>query len=160
MTESALATACLLGHRFSIVAISQRISAWYREVVRGQRLHRPAGQHPRLDRPLAGIGNVQAGPCARPCASCATRAVREDGAEVIVLAGAPLAGLARSAARAELPVPVVDGVSRARCAMPKRWSRCNPGGHDGQLRAAPAGQTPSRLAGSASPALLEGNAAR
>ena len=35
-----------------------------------------------------------------------------DGAEVIMLAGAPLAGLAR-ALRGELPVPVVDGVSSA-----------------------------------------------
>ena len=33
LTESALASACLLGHRFSIIAISQRIQAWYREVV-------------------------------------------------------------------------------------------------------------------------------
>ena len=40
------------------------------------------------------------------------RAVADDGAEVIVLAGAPLAGLARTV-RGELPVPVVDGVSSA-----------------------------------------------
>jgi Asp/Glu/hydantoin racemase len=42
----------------------------------------------------------------------AERAVAEDGAEVIVLAGAPLAGLARSL-HGQLPVPVVDGVSSA-----------------------------------------------
>ena len=42
----------------------------------------------------------------------AERAVDEDGAEVIVLAGAPLAGLARSL-KGKLPVPVVDGVSSA-----------------------------------------------
>jgi Asp/Glu/hydantoin racemase len=40
------------------------------------------------------------------------RAVAEDGAEVIILAGAPLAGLARTL-RGALPVPVVDGVSSA-----------------------------------------------
>ena len=33
MTEAALASAHLLGHRISIIAISQRIQAWYREVV-------------------------------------------------------------------------------------------------------------------------------
>jgi Asp/Glu/hydantoin racemase len=38
--------------------------------------------------------------------------VKEDGAEVIILAGAPLAGLARSLA-GQMPVPVVDGVSSA-----------------------------------------------
>ena len=42
----------------------------------------------------------------------AERCVDEDGADVIVLAGAPLAGLAR-ALRGRLPVPVVDGVSSA-----------------------------------------------
>jgi Asp/Glu/hydantoin racemase len=39
-------------------------------------------------------------------------AVREDGDDVVVLAGAPLAGLAHSVA-GRLPVPVVDGVSSA-----------------------------------------------
>ncbi len=33
MTEAALASACLLGQRFSIIAISHRIQAWYRECV-------------------------------------------------------------------------------------------------------------------------------
>ena len=42
----------------------------------------------------------------------AQRCVDEDGADVIVLAGAPLAGLARSLA-GRLPVPAVDGVSSA-----------------------------------------------
>jgi Asp/Glu/hydantoin racemase len=40
------------------------------------------------------------------------RCVAEDGADVNVLAGAPLAGLARSIA-GRLPVPAVDGVSSA-----------------------------------------------
>jgi len=38
--------------------------------------------------------------------------IDKDGADVIILAGAPLAGLARSI-KDELPVPVVDGVSSA-----------------------------------------------
>jgi Asp/Glu/hydantoin racemase len=38
--------------------------------------------------------------------------VEEDGADAIILAGAPLAGLARSIA-GQIPVPVVDGVSSA-----------------------------------------------
>jgi len=42
----------------------------------------------------------------------ADRCGAEDGADVIVLAGAPLAGLARSL-RGRLPVPSVDGVSSA-----------------------------------------------
>ena len=111
MTESALATACLLGHRFSIVAISQRIQAWYREVVEANGLIGRLASIRALDRPLASIGNVQDEHADALRVLC-ERAVREDGAEVIVLAGAPLAGLARSL-HGQLPVPVVDGVSSA-----------------------------------------------
>ncbi len=111
LTESALASACLLGQRFSIVAISQRISAWYREVVDANGLIGRLASIRALDQPLAGIGSVQNDHGAALKALC-ERAVAEDGADVIVLAGAPLAGLARSL-RGQLPVPVVDGVSSA-----------------------------------------------
>lgn len=111
LTESALASACLLGQRFSIVAISQRISAWYREVVEANGLIGRLASIRALDQPLAGIGSVQTDHGQALKALC-ERAVAEDGADVIVLAGAPLAGLARSL-RGQLPVPVVDGVSSA-----------------------------------------------
>ncbi|QHJ00503.1 Asp/Glu/hydantoin racemase [Xylophilus rhododendri] len=111
LTESALASACLLGHRFSIVAISQRIQAWYREVVEWHGLQQRLASIRALDRPLASIGAVQADHGERLKALC-EQVVAEDGAEVIILAGAPLAGLARSL-RGQLPVPVVEGVSSA-----------------------------------------------
>jgi Asp/Glu/hydantoin racemase len=111
LTESALASACLLGHRFSIIAISQRIQAWYREVVESHGLLERLASIRALNRPLASIGQVQDDHASALKALC-ERAVDEDGAEVIILAGAPLAGLARSL-RGQLPVPVVDGVSSA-----------------------------------------------
>jgi allantoin racemase len=111
LTEAALASAHLLGHRISIIAISQRIQAWYREVVDGYGFGSRLASIRALDRPLASIGDVQ-GDHAQALKALAERAVDEDGAEVIVLAGAPLAGLARSLA-GQLPVPVVDGVSSA-----------------------------------------------
>jgi Asp/Glu/hydantoin racemase len=111
LTEAALASAHLLGHRFSIIAISQRIQAWYREVVESYGLGARLASIRALDRPLSSIGGVQQ-EHADALKALAERAVREDGAEVIVLAGAPLAGLARSI-KGELPVPVVDGVSSA-----------------------------------------------
>jgi Asp/Glu/hydantoin racemase len=111
LTESALASACLLGHRFSIIAISQRIQAWYREVVAANGLSSRLASIRALDRPLASIGNVQ-DEHATALRELCERAVDEDGAEVIILAGAPLAGLARTL-RGQLPVPVVDGVSSA-----------------------------------------------
>lgn len=111
LTESALASDCLLGNRFSIIAISQRIQAWYREVVHANGLGARLASIRALDRPLARIDGVQADHAQALRALC-ERAVNDDGAEVIILAGAPLAGLARSL-RGQLPVPVVDGVSSA-----------------------------------------------
>ena len=111
LTEAALASACLLGHRISIIAISQRIQAWYREVVESNGLISRLASIRALNQPLESIGEVQEDH-AKVLKSLSERAVDEDGAEVIVLAGAPLAGLARSL-RGQLPVPVVDGVSSA-----------------------------------------------
>ena len=111
LTEAALASACLLGNRISIIAISQRIQAWYREVVQSYGLGSRLASIRALDRPLASIGQVQ-DEHANALKALAERAVDEDGADVIVLAGAPLAGLAR-ALKGQLPVPVVDGVSSA-----------------------------------------------
>ena len=111
LTEAALASAHLLGHRISVIAISQRIQAWYREVVEGYGFGGRLASIRALDRPLSGIGQVQE-EHSQALKALAERAVDEDGADVIVLAGAPLAGLAR-ALQGQLPVPVVDGVSSA-----------------------------------------------
>ena len=111
MTEAALASAHLLGHRISVIAISQRIQAWYREVIEGYGFGSRLASIRALDRPISAIGGVQE-EHAQALLALAERAVAEDGAEVIVLAGAPLAGLARSL-QGRLPVPVVDGVSSA-----------------------------------------------
>lgn len=111
MTEAALATAHLLGHRISIIAISQRIQAWYRETVEAYGFGSRLASIRALDRPLSSIGGVQE-EHAHALHALAERAVAEDGADVIILAGAPLAGLARSL-HGRLPVPMVDGVSSA-----------------------------------------------
>jgi Asp/Glu/hydantoin racemase len=111
LTDAALASACLLGQRISIIAISQRIQAWYREVVESYGLGSRLASVRALDRPLASIGAVQ-DEHAQALQALAERSVDEDGADVIVLAGAPLAGLARLL-KGRLPVPVVDGVSSA-----------------------------------------------
>jgi hypothetical protein len=106
-------SACLLGKRFSIVAISRRITAWYRECVQANGLIDRLASIRCLDTPLQDIGRVQEDHAERLKALCLS-AVDDDGADVIVIAGAPLAGLARSI-RERIPVPVVDGVSSAVC---------------------------------------------
>ena len=113
MTEAALMSACLLGGRFSIIAISRRITAWYRETVQANGLLERLASIRCLDTPLRDIGNVQEDHGARLEALCRS-AVDDDGADVLIIAGAPLAGLARSI-RDRIPVPVVDGVSSAVC---------------------------------------------
>ncbi len=111
LTEAALMSACLLGSRFSIIAISRRITAWYRECVQANGLIDRLASIRCLDQPLRDIGAVQADHETRLRALC-QQAVEEDGADVIVLAGAPLAGMARTI-REHIPVPLVDGVSSA-----------------------------------------------
>jgi len=113
LTEAALMSACLLGQRFSIVAISRRITAWYRECVQANGLLDRLASIRNLDSPLRDIGRVQEDHAERLQALCLS-AVEDDGADVIVIAGAPLAGLARMI-KARIPVPVVDGVSSAVC---------------------------------------------
>jgi Asp/Glu/hydantoin racemase len=111
MTEAALASACLLGQRFSIIAISHRIEAWYRECVAANGLSSRLASVRSLQQPLRDIGSVQEDHAAR-LEELSLQAVREDGADVIIVAGAPLAGLSRTL-KDRIPVPVVDGVSSA-----------------------------------------------
>lgn len=111
LTEAALMSACQLGRRVAIIAISTRIAAWYRETVQAYGLLGRLAGIRSLDRPLRDVAGIQQ-EHRDALLALADRAVAEDGADVIVLAGAPLAGLARQV-HGQLPVPVVDGVSCA-----------------------------------------------
>ena len=111
MTEAALASASLLGQRFSIIAISNRIKAWYLESVERSHLASRLGSIRSLQQPLQDISSVQDDHEER-LLELATLAVEEDGADAIILAGAPLAGLARRL-KNKITVPIVDGVSSA-----------------------------------------------
>jgi Asp/Glu/hydantoin racemase len=100
LTEAALASASLLGDRYSIVAISQRIHAWYRETVRfygfEQRLARQG--HSAHSRQLR---SAQGWPHSRQCSDCG-----------------PLCALTCVWPRARAPVIVVpndDAISRVIC---------------------------------------------
>ncbi|WP_026821024.1 aspartate/glutamate racemase family protein [Arthrobacter castelli] len=109
ITEAALCTAVLQGTRFSIVAISNRIQAWYRECVGTYGLGSRLASIRSLEDPLNDIGTVQ-DDFSDPLLRLANKVVDEDAADVVILAGAPLAGLARSLG-GRIPVPVVDGIS-------------------------------------------------
>jgi len=109
VTDAALASASLLGGRFSIIAISQRIGVWYRETVEQCGFSGRLASIRALDQPIRDIDGIQGDHARRLQELCMT-AVDMDGADVLIIAGAPLAGLARSIAR-EIPVPVVDAVA-------------------------------------------------
>jgi Asp/Glu/hydantoin racemase len=111
LTDAALIAASQLGDRFSIIAISQRITAWYRETVDHYKFSEKLASIRALDEPIRDIGGVQDEHAARLKALCTT-AIEEDGADVLILAGAPLAGLARRI-EGELPVPLVDPIASA-----------------------------------------------
>jgi Asp/Glu/hydantoin racemase len=110
LTEAALISAGELAKRFSIIAITPRIAAWYRRVVEGYGYGAGLASIRALDAPIADIGGVQGQHAAGLRALCEA-AVKEDGAEALILAGAPLAGLARR--MTGLPVPLVDPIAAA-----------------------------------------------
>ncbi|HSU45476.1 MAG TPA: aspartate/glutamate racemase family protein [Arthrobacter sp.] len=109
ITEAAIYTAALQGSRFSIVAISKRIQAWYRECVERNGMAASLASIRSLQDSLGSIGTVQ-DQFRDKLLQLAHEVVDQDGADVVILAGAPLAGLARGIG-AEIPVPVVDGIS-------------------------------------------------
>lgn len=106
LAEAGMLTACMLGGRFSIVTFSQALGPWYQECVDWHRLGERCASIRMLDGSFHSISDVQSEK-ADLLVDLAMRAIEEDGADVIVMAGAPLSGLA-SLVRGRIPVPVVD----------------------------------------------------
>lgn len=111
LAEAGMLTACMLGRSFAIVTFAQALEPWYRECVEWHGLASRCAGIRTLDGSFRSIQDVQEEKEAL-LVDLAGRAVREDGADVVVLAGAPLAGLAGKV-RERIPVPVVDCVAAA-----------------------------------------------
>ncbi|MBP0495006.1 aspartate/glutamate racemase family protein [Pararoseomonas indoligenes] len=110
MAEAAMLTACMLGRRFAIVTFSVSLEPWYWECVEYNGLARRCAGVFCLDEPFSGIDDVADEKAARLVELCG-RAVAA-GADVCILGGAPLAGLAAQVAD-QVPVPLLDGVAAA-----------------------------------------------
>lgn len=108
ITEAALVTAALQGARFSIVAISERIKDWYRECVEHNGLGSRLVSIRSLNDSLGDIGSVQEN--FQDQLLQLAHDVVDEGADTVILAGAPLAGFAREIGN-QIPVPVVDGIA-------------------------------------------------
>jgi len=106
LAEAGMLTACMLGGQFSIVTFATALGPWYDECLRWNRLEKRCASIRALDGKFRSITAVQEEKC-ELLVDLAMRAVEQDGADVIVLAGAPLAGLAQ-VVRDRLPVPVID----------------------------------------------------
>lgn len=106
LAEAGMLTACMLGGRFSIVTFARALGPWYHECVDWHGMSGRCASVRMLDGAFASISHVQEEK-ADLLEKLALNAIDEDGADVIVLAGAPLAGLA-PLMRERIPVPVVD----------------------------------------------------
>jgi allantoin racemase len=111
MAEAAMLTACMLGRRFSIVTFATAMGPWYRECVdyngltgRLASIRCVAGGFRDINSVQEDMGDALVDAC--------RQAVEQDEADVVILGGAPLAGLAATVAD-RVPVPLVDGVAAA-----------------------------------------------
>ncbi|GAC1327117.1 MAG: aspartate/glutamate racemase family protein [Beijerinckiaceae bacterium] len=111
MAEAAMLTACMLGGRFSIVTFSRGLGPWYEECVAMHSLSARCAAIRMLDEGFGAVADVQNENEAL-LVELANRSVAEDEADVVILGGAPLAGLA-SRVRDRVLVPVIDPVAAA-----------------------------------------------
>ena len=111
MAEAAMLTACMLGRRFSIVTFATAMGPWYRECVDYNGLSGRLASIRCVSGGFRDIAHVQEELEAGLVAAC-REAVEQDEADVVILGGAPLAGLAGKVADL-VPVPLVDGVAAA-----------------------------------------------
>jgi Asp/Glu/hydantoin racemase len=111
MAEAAMLSACMLGRRFGIVTFARALGAWYEDCVAMHGLSGRCAGIRMLDAPIRAVATVQ-DDSEDLLVALAGRSVEADEADVIILAGAPLAGLARRVAH-RIPVPVIDQVAAA-----------------------------------------------
>jgi Asp/Glu/hydantoin racemase len=111
LAEAGMLLACTLGRKFSIVTFATALEPWYRECVAMHGLEKRCSSIRALDGAFKSITSVQEEK-ERLLIDMALSAVAENEADVVVLAGAPLAGLASKVAD-RIPVPVIDCVGAA-----------------------------------------------
>jgi allantoin racemase len=111
LAEAALLSACMLGRRFSVVSFARALGPWFRECVEVHGLQGRLASIRLLEGEFTSIHDVGTEK-ADLLVALANRAVEEDGADVVVLAGAPLAGLAATV-KNRIGVPVIEGVAAA-----------------------------------------------
>lgn len=111
MAEAAVMSAAMLGDRFAVVTFSPLMTRWYEDCIAETGLgSRFAGVRTPASREVD-VSSV-ATDLRADLVRLAKTAVSEDGADVIILGGAPLAGLAPLIA-SEVPALVIDPIAAA-----------------------------------------------
>jgi allantoin racemase len=109
MTEAACLLACTLGGPFGIVTYGPRSAGIFREIVAGYGLaSRLAGVHGLDATPADMLANPQA--LHDQIAGAANRLIEREGAEVVILAGAVMAGLP-PLIQQQVSCPLVEGIA-------------------------------------------------
>lgn len=111
MAEAAMHTAAMVGERFSIVTFAPALGNWYRDCVRDTGLGSRLAAIRSLNTGFSTIDLV-AEEKENALAELCMRTAQEDGADVVILAGAPLAGLA-SRIGDRVTVPLIEQVAAA-----------------------------------------------
>jgi allantoin racemase len=111
VSEAAMLTACMLGGQFLIVTFASALCGWYRDCVAMHRLESRCAGVVALDRSFGSLEDARETNWPA-LVDLANEAIAERDADVAILAGAPLAGLA-TRARDLIRVPVVDPVGAA-----------------------------------------------
>jgi allantoin racemase len=111
MAEAAMLTACQLGQRFGIVTFSGTLLPWYEDAVALAGLSARCACIRAVSAAFRSVTEVQH-ELEAEIVDLANRAVAENGADAVILAGAPLTGLAARIADA-VPVPLVDPLAAA-----------------------------------------------
>jgi allantoin racemase len=111
MAEAAMLTACMLGRRFAIVTFARALGPWFEDCVDMHGLAGRCAGVRTLDGTVISVPDVQEEKEAL-LVELASRTVVERDADVIILGGAPLAGLATKM-RERIPVPLVDPIQAA-----------------------------------------------
>jgi allantoin racemase len=111
MSEAAMLTACMLGQRFAIVTFAAALGNWFRDCVAMHGLQSRCAGIRALDQAFASLAQVQQEK-EDLLVKLANQAVEQDGADVVILGGAPLAGLAVKI-KHQVAVPLVDPIAAA-----------------------------------------------
>lgn len=111
LAEASILSACALGRRFSLICFLPEFIPWYHDSVARAGVVDRLASIKAATSPFKDLTTVQDDLETDLVALC-QQAAALDGADVVILAGAPLAGLAPRIARA-VAVPVLDSVMAA-----------------------------------------------